>query len=670
MQLLSLSFTGKCRLQRAGEERHIIKMASNQQEEEPMDCEDQGQSVKPAQAPMDPPTGQEEAQLTLSLKWLDKNKKKADLQKSLQTWFNKFETKIDCTVKEILPNGRALILVSPPPGLTELQKLSGKTLHTKDKKEFATILSVMVGKPKQDPQTADDASVTPTPPAASVNTKDADSEPPADKAHVEEQKKPVSTAGDPPVQNQTMDESYVLSVNQFLYVSHIFKEKLQRIQDENEVDIKSEVTVKFESKCKDGKPNEAKTKFIDVVQECLADFSGAVFSPSCAEPDQLNRAFKVIMNRENKLLANISSEEMTVFGPNAQRTVLDSMLKSSHKTSSGSEESDRRSSSPNFNSDLLVKINMTIKDDLADKGLTIDKDQWKSLKSSYDNHLTVIKVKFNVDFKESSISEGKVNVQPSYKGHGGNPAMESHAVRALLRLYQKIKASPRPLPPPYGATGLSGSEEASNGAGVNDHSTQNDKESAAEGATGDNKDDKCSICFSDFTNKKQLKCKHAFCKGCLQSAVKSCGPICPICKDVFGVMVGNQPDGTMTFSRNPSSLPGFPNCGHIFITYHIPSGKQTENHPHPGQHYGGAIRHAYLPDNKEGNEVLLLLKKAFDQKLIFTVGASRTSGMDNMVTWNDIHHKTSMTGGPECYGYPDEKYLSRVKEELKAKGIQ
>uniref|UniRef100_A0A3B5MUT4 E3 ubiquitin-protein ligase n=1 Tax=Xiphophorus couchianus TaxID=32473 RepID=A0A3B5MUT4_9TELE len=184
------------------------------------------------------------------------------------------------------------------------------------------------------------------------------------------------------------------------------------------------------------------------------------------------------------------------------------------------------------------------------------------------------------------------------------------------------------------------------------------------------KDDKCSICMSDFTDKKQLKCKHEFCEQCLKNAVKHGGPICPICKDVFGVMKGNQPDGKMTWNKCQLSLPGFPGCGHIFITYNIPSGKQTENHPNPGQYHSGAVRTAYLPDNKEGNEVLLLLKKAFEQKLIFTVGASRTTGADNMVTWNDIHHKTSMSGGPECYGYPDENYLSRVKEELKAKGIQ
>lgn len=97
---------------------------------------------------------------------------------------------------------------------------------------------------------------------------------------------------------------------------------------------------------------------------------------------------------------------------------------------------------------------------------------------------------------------------------------------------------------------------------------------------------------------------------------------------------------------------------------------QTEQHPKPGQWYSGINRTAYLPDNKEGREVLQLLKKAFDQKLIFTVGTSRTTGMENQVTWNDIHHKTSSSGGPENFGYPDHGYLSRVRDELKAKGVQ
>ncbi|XP_005996988.1 probable E3 ubiquitin-protein ligase DTX3 [Latimeria chalumnae] len=98
--------------------------------------------------------------------------------------------------------------------------------------------------------------------------------------------------------------------------------------------------------------------------------------------------------------------------------------------------------------------------------------------------------------------------------------------------------------------------------------------------------------------------------------------------------------------------------------------RHTEpEHPHSGQKYYGTRRKAYLPDSPEGNKVLQLLKRAFDQQLIFTVGRSTTTDQSNVVTWNDIHHKTRPHGGPTEYGYPDPGYLKRVQEELKAKGI-
>lgn len=55
--------------------------------------------------------------------------------------------------------------------------------------------------------------------------------------------------------------------------------------------------------------------------------------------------------------------------------------------------------------------------------------------------------------------------------------------------------------------------------------------------------------------------------------------------------------------------------------------------------------------------------------MIFTVGRSVTTGLDNQTVWNGIHHKTSTTGGASRFGYPDPTYLSRVKEELAAKGV-
>ncbi|XP_008050997.1 E3 ubiquitin-protein ligase DTX3L [Carlito syrichta] len=180
----------------------------------------------------------------------------------------------------------------------------------------------------------------------------------------------------------------------------------------------------------------------------------------------------------------------------------------------------------------------------------------------------------------------------------------------------------------------------------------------------------CVICMDTISNKKVLaKCKHEFCTPCIDKAM-SYKPICPVCQTFYGVQRGNQPDGSMVFSESRRSLPGYESCGTIVITYNMKGGIQTNEHPSPGKKYPGTQRTAYLPDNEEGRKVLKLLLRAFDQKLIFTVGSSRTLNVSDVITWNDIHHKTSQSGGPQGYGYPDPTYLNRVKEELKAKGIE
>ncbi|XP_035949620.1 E3 ubiquitin-protein ligase DTX3L [Halichoerus grypus] len=195
--------------------------------------------------------------------------------------------------------------------------------------------------------------------------------------------------------------------------------------------------------------------------------------------------------------------------------------------------------------------------------------------------------------------------------------------------------------------------------------------SASSGASGvDKEEDVCSICMDGISNKQVLpKCKHAFCTPCISQAL-SYKPVCPVCQTSYGIQRGNQPEGTMTVTVLSSSLPGYESCGSIVIEYNMKGGIQTKEHPNPGKKYSGVQRRAYLPDNEEGNEVLRLLRRAFDQKLIFTVGDSRALGVSNVITWNDIHHKTSRFGGPQMYGYPDPGYLKRVKQELKNKGIE
>jgi deltex-like protein len=120
-------------------------------------------------------------------------------------------------------------------------------------------------------------------------------------------------------------------------------------------------------------------------------------------------------------------------------------------------------------------------------------------------------------------------------------------------------------------------------------------------------------------------------------------------------MTGDQPEGKMIWFIDKKLKCSGHTPGTIVINYSISGGKRN------GKSFTGTTRTAYLPDTPEGKEVLYLFKEAFDRKLIFTVGRSVTTGLDNQVIWNGIHHKTSLSGGSSNFGYPDPTYFTRVK---------
>ena len=203
-------------------------------------------------------------------------------------------------------------------------------------------------------------------------------------------------------------------------------------------------------------------------------------------------------------------------------------------------------------------------------------------------------------------------------------------------------------------------------------------------------DDSCSICISEFHGDDDMEeddcivhlsqCgPHYFHQNCIIRCFYGPGEHdristghlkCPVCSSLYGTRTGTMPFGFMSVQYVPKPLPGFESVkSTIHIRYSMPAGIQGPEHPFPGQLYSGTIRNCFLPDTEEGKAVLEKLKIAFDRRLTFVVGNSITSGKQNTVVWNGIHHKTSVHGGPACYGYPDPTYLNRVSQELASVGI-
>lgn len=187
-------------------------------------------------------------------------------------------------------------------------------------------------------------------------------------------------------------------------------------------------------------------------------------------------------------------------------------------------------------------------------------------------------------------------------------------------------------------------------------------------------DDRCQICLYGFGGEEDCasiltKCKgHYFHQSCVHGWMET-KRYCPVCKASYGIRTGIMPAGTFNSRVIDNPCAGFEKYPTIVINWSIPGGTQTKIHPNPGIRYRGAHRTGYLPFTKKGKLVFKLLKLAFERRLMFTVGFSITRGCDNVVIWNEIHAKTSMSGGAYYHGYPDEKYLDRSIEELKSKGV-
>lgn len=488
------------------------------------------------------------------------------------------------------------------------------------------------------------------------------------------------------------------------YLNKVCADKISAIQQRHQVDILPEVVLKLQDKGGQGyaQVEKALDALTNSIQPLITDLGQTKFSISESERQYVVNAFRQI--QKNKPLYTLMEleEEVAITGPKSNlMQVKDELL-----------ELVKSKTRPKAVLKIENKMTTMVKE------MEIPKLHWEILENLFREELKSINSTYQV-LIEPEIQSHKGSVKILMKNHCATQDLSGNALQAFVSLYQKAMTAcivravdsrhrdrgrvlydevrfshqgVRCILPEGGGLALIGLPqhvevavwdiEERLGENIFPHlppgsvgasgqlSSRVSAQPKKEEANGTNdEEEKCCICIDTFKEKITTKCNHSFCKICWERAMAS-KPECPICKTTYGKIEGNQPEGTMEHRYLNYQLPGFRCHRTIEIKYHFPDGIQTHKHPHPGQPFVGTTRCAYLPDNAEGQDILRMLNQAFKQKLIFTIGDSRTTGLKNVVTWNDIHHKTNTSGGPTAFGYPDPDYLNRVKEELRAKGIE
>ncbi|RXN31987.1 E3 ubiquitin- ligase DTX3L-like protein [Labeo rohita] len=475
----------------------------------------------------------------------------------------------------------------------------------------------------------------------------------------------AATSNKDPNETKNSETSAELTVPpyHYWYMVHAYRKDMEKIEKQYGVSINAEVSVSLKPTHSSSSDSVSKAfdDFQKLVWKCVQSFSEATINHSDMDSDTVKHTLRAIQSEESKMMFTMSASNCLLFGP---KNITD-MIK--RETTGVEQQSKGKSNEMDVDKDFSPQNRPSLDIDTNDlpNQLEMKKMYWDLMKLSYKEQISQLETKYNVSFYERSLQNNwtiKVQAQSTGEQHIN---LESHALRALTHLYQKLASAaiscelknqtdktavaqiveelqqqhygvvavdvfspwrlfglPEHLGPAIAHTekklqkdvfdykvkkliGYSGDIPHARGikrnqmpdygpgavggaawdkgvnfrgrgeaeTGVNEES----KDSSRHDSKGAHAEEEtCVICMDSFNDKEKLKCGHEFCRDCIKRSVNNLGSICPVCKEVFGKLEGNQPDGKMTVTTSKSSLPGYPDCGTIEITYNIPSGIQTD----------------------------------------------------------------------------------------------
>ncbi|KAG0307666.1 hypothetical protein BGZ98_010135 [Dissophora globulifera] len=184
---------------------------------------------------------------------------------------------------------------------------------------------------------------------------------------------------------------------------------------------------------------------------------------------------------------------------------------------------------------------------------------------------------------------------------------------------------------------------------------------------------------------KLKSCRHCFHEDCIQEWFKSEGSQlkCPMCNTMCMTeaktgatknamrgqrpqKLGPMPDGVMGYCFDARLA-----CYFIYIVMPAhkipdPNGSSTSQ-INATISVSADVRHAIIPFSARLGPLLMMrLITVFYYGHLFRVGHSLTRGTNNVVVWNGVHLRTSMSGQ---YGYPAPNFESNCWQEINQKGV-
>jgi len=135
---------------------------------------------------------------------------------------------------------------------------------------------------------------------------------------------------------------------------------------------------------------------------------------------------------------------------------------------------------------------------------------------------------------------------------------------------------------------------------------------------------------------------------------------------------GRSPSGTMQVSTMAQDCAGFSGIGTICICYLIPGDKQKPYHVCPGEPFQGLRQQTYIPNSREGQQLLERLEYAFSRGLTFDVLPAHLTTVANpqhaYLAWLPFqNHRTSLEG--TSHTWLKSEYLKICNSELDVLGV-